>query len=564
MEGNMLRMPLAVRAWAGLFVVVAAGCSSAGSATGGGDGVTETGGSAATGGTSSPGTGGTDDAGVRPDTGGGVGGGSGGTTGAGGSGGTTGSGGTGGSSGSAGSGGAPDSGIPDSGPTGTVSAAVRYPFLLTDGTNQIFPTCFAHLLGTQLATGWNDITTDLACFDVTSTSGVAESVTLHVDLPGYNTAQDLTITVPANGSVSKCVTPNLPVSALDSLYGLAAEYPGQIHASATRAATGAKVVDDTTNLTYATGQTSFNSTKRGGSWLTLYKYQAVFSMPKDPDVEGLLATIAAGSRWGSFGAMGYGMHGATPMQPITTAISASAKYAEPAYFEAGEQVTVRMPSVTCTACTSGIDFYVMRDSDYTTWATNVCGTPMVYVDGTDSKSGAQYTFTAPSAGWYWMVWLNNCSNFVSRTVTYDRTGTKADTVLDALGATYNLLKARGITYVSVASSFFDATASQMLRWPKTALSDNAANCVDGSMLFASFMEALKLEPVVVYVRGHAYMGVRQSAGSTLVWPVETTMLGTDTFWNAFLKGFNEYQTDTHLADLDIKAARTAGVLPIPK
>ncbi len=154
----------------------------------------------------------------------------------------------------------------------------------------------------------------------------------------------------------------------------------------------------------------------------------------------------------------------------------------------------------------------------------------------------------------------------ARSLTYHRTGTQADTVVDALQAVYEELQAWGITYDSVAFSFFNPSSSESVRWPSAVLADRAANCIDGGMLFASVMESLQLEPVVVFVPGHAYMGVRQAPGSTLLWPVETTMLGNAPFLSALLQGIGEYQNPgiQHLAEMDIKAARLAGLVPIPE
>jgi hypothetical protein len=100
-----------------------------------------------------------------------------------------------------------------------------------------------------------------------------------------------------------------------------------------------------------------------------------------------------------------------------------------------------------------------------------------------------------------------------RTVTYHRTGIQADTVVDTLQAVYEELQSLGIAYESVAFSFLVPSSTESVRWPATVLADRAANCIDGSMLFTSVLEALRLDPVVVFVPGHAYMGVRQPSRS---------------------------------------------------
>lgn len=400
--------------------------------------------------------------------------------------------------------------------------------------------------------------------------------TVHVELTGYSTPYDQSMTIPAGSSASPCVN---PTPTLNVLYGLANEVPGQVEAKVTVDGNAVPVLDDVHAVTITTGQTAFNAASTNTTPTPLYRDQAVFSMPKDPQVQSLLAPIAARSRWGTFNEGGYNMHlsangGQQFMNAVTSTVPSRNFVDDHAYFQPRESISVVITDVTCAGlCTSAsIDFYAISDTAFMTFQNNLCNAAAAFkqsgltavVSGPSSETGAQFTITAPSTGWYHLIFFNNCANLTTRGVTYKRTGTQADTVIDTLGAVYDQLKSQGITYVNVASSFFDPTLSQTIRWPATALTDKAANCVDGSMLFASLVEAIQLEPVVVYVSGHAFMGVRQSPGNALVWPVETTMLGTNTFTDAFNERISEYNTDMHLADLDIKAARTAGLLPIPE
>ena len=49
------------------------------------------------------------------------------------------------------------------------------------------------------------------------------------------------------------------------------------------------------------------------------------------------------------------------------------------------------------------------------------------------------------------------------------------------------------------------------------------------MLFASLLEALSLEPLLVIVPGHAFVGWRMWAGSAQMEFVETTLIATHSF-----------------------------------
>jgi hypothetical protein len=451
-------------------------------------------------------------------------------------------------------------------PGTTVQASVTYPFLIADpkGGPDYFPTAFAHLLGQAL--GWTDISTSLACFTLTNPSDAPMDATLRVDLMGYSTPIEQSVTVPAYYTVKPCLN---PTPALSALYALSAPVPGQVHATVTSEGSTAPVLDDVHPVAITTGQTVFNGKETNGEYQALYKYQAVLSMPKDPWVQALLAPAARRSAWGTFGAGGYGMHldaNNKPIarNPVTVAIASGASHSDSVYFTAGESVTLTLDSVTCGACDSRtIDFFAIQQQTVTAPSLSL-DAPQAVMSAPESGSGQEFTITAPTEGQYQLMFSNTSSD--AESVTYHRTGTQADTVIDTLQAVYEEVQSFGITYESIASSYFDPFAAQSVRWPSTVMADLAANCIDGSMLFASIIEALQLEPVVVFIPGHAFMGVRQGPSAQLLWPVETTMLGTAPFANALSEAMTEYG-DTAvppIAEMDIKAARLAGLLPIPE
>jgi hypothetical protein len=450
----------------------------------------------------------------------------------------------------------------------TVQASVTYPFLIPapNEAPDYFPTAFAHLLGQPLT--WTDISTSLACFTLTNTTNAPVEATVHVELTGYSTPIEQSVVIPAAYTITPCMN---PTPTLELLYGLSSPVPGQVHATVTPQGSMTPVLDDLHQVTITTGQTVFNGEEVNGTYTALYKYQAVLSMPKDPWVQSLLTPAALRSAWGTFGVGGYNMHVDENKNPIarnevTDTIAAGTYQRDSAYFTAGESITVNIDTITCAFCDSQtIDFYAFKEPNGSQPSTlTVDSMPQGVTRAPGTMAGQKFTVTAPSDGQYDLIFFNSTSDLQS--VSYHRTGTKADTVIDALQAVYNELQSYHITYVNIASSFFDPSSAQSVRWPSTVLADLAANCIDGSMLIASILEALQLEPVVVFVPGHAYVGVRQGPGSTLLWPVESTMLGTSSFSSAFSEGLAEYNDTTvaHIADVDIKAARLAGLTPIPE
>jgi hypothetical protein len=81
---------------------------------------------------------------------------------------------------------------------------------------------------------------------------------------------------------------------------------------------------------------------------------------------------------------------------------------------------------------------------------------------------------------------------------------------------------------------------------------------------ASALEAIGLQPLIVLVPGHAFLGWRALDGSTTSEFLETTMIGTSTFEDALNQGtteFNQHQQAGDAKIVDIAKARTLGVTP---
>jgi hypothetical protein len=106
-----------------------------------------------------------------------------------------------------------------------------------------------------------------------------------------------------------------------------------------------------------------------------------------------------------------------------------------------------------------------------------------------------------------------------------------DEVAAQLRAVFEALKATGITYVNemIAFSPDEGTATQRVRLPRESLADKEANCIDGTVLVASILEAISLSPAMVVVPGHAFIAC-ETGQDTGEWHyLETTMIATATF-----------------------------------
>jgi hypothetical protein len=103
-----------------------------------------------------------------------------------------------------------------------------------------------------------------------------------------------------------------------------------------------------------------------------------------------------------------------------------------------------------------------------------------------------------------------------------------------LRAVFDALKTAGITYINsvIAFSPEEGGATQRVRLPRESLADKEANCIDGTVLVASLLEALSMSPAIVVVPGHAFVAWETWQDSGEWRYLETTMIGTSTFEEA--------------------------------
>jgi hypothetical protein len=96
-------------------------------------------------------------------------------------------------------------------------------------------------------------------------------------------------------------------------------------------------------------------------------------------------------------------------------------------------------------------------------------------------------------------------------------------------AIWRVLQERGIRYSSVTTTVADteAVASQHVRLLDESINNTQANCVDGSVLFASVLRKIGLEPILVTIPGHMFVGFDLDEAGRKQAFLETTMLGSD-------------------------------------
>jgi hypothetical protein len=134
-------------------------------------------------------------------------------------------------------------------------------------------------------------------------------------------------------------------------------------------------------------------------------------------------------------------------------------------------------------------------------------------------------------------------------------------------AIYSALKQQGVSYVKSSLTFGNNQDwSERVRMPSESLREQSANCIDGVVTYASLFENLGMDPVVVLVPGHAYVGVRLSPHSDRYLYLETAVTGRASFdvASASAQQNLERYSRSQLKVIDVADARENGIYPMPR
>jgi hypothetical protein len=140
-------------------------------------------------------------------------------------------------------------------------------------------------------------------------------------------------------------------------------------------------------------------------------------------------------------------------------------------------------------------------------------------------------------------------------------------VEDEARGVFEAMKHLGLSYVDSISTYGNfASKAERVRLPRETLSMNGANCIDMSVAFASAMENLGMEPVIVLVPGHAFTGVRLARGSSQILYLDLTVLPDGTFDAAVRRAQNWLQKTpkAQVNLIDIANARSHRIYPMPE
>jgi len=94
-------------------------------------------------------------------------------------------------------------------------------------------------------------------------------------------------------------------------------------------------------------------------------------------------------------------------------------------------------------------------------------------------------------------------------------------------ALWNVLQKRKFRYSSVSNTSLSSNVvfSQRVRTFEDALNSSQINCVDGSVLFASLLRAINIDPILIRTPGHMFVGYYTDSKHKDMNFLETTMIG---------------------------------------
>jgi hypothetical protein len=457
----------------------------------------------------------------------------------GGSGATTG---TGGAAGTAGSSTAP----------GGVSATWTFPALIADATRSTFPTYLAHLLGRKIE---HPFPTDFACATVSNGGNNPVTVHLEVDFAAYATAKSQDVTVGAGSSQRTCLTPTFDI---DALYHLTAPVTGMIEGHATDQTN--HDVGSVNQVVSVPPVSDIAWTDPGIARADMGTLAPVYVEPNAPVVDQLQRLAQPSSVFSNFGD-GNPYHRSPYLRQDT--FNPSSYTWELIYVEAGEGVEWALSDVTCASCASPtINVYLMTQDQFSGWTNGTSSAATLVWN--DQIAGAHQTQSL-APGFYYFV-LFNADDAAGRDVSWARNVTREDVVRDLLTSLFSALRALKITYTSVTKTFFDGW--QHVRRVSESIQALSANCIDGSLVFASAAELLGVEPVLIFKTGHAYVGIRSAPGSPIIWPIETTLVGDtsatpeDAYYTAIVNRAKDMANDPGYQEVDVATMRKAGITPL--
>jgi len=159
-----------------------------------------------------------------------------------------------------------------------------------------------------------------------------------------------------------------------------------------------------------------------------------------------------------------------------------------------------------------------------------------------------------------------CGDSCTEAQWQESTNSQVEAIFTALKNDYQ------ITYVNSLIAYGKSTENaQRVRMPAESINQKSANCIDGTVLYASALESIGMTPHIIILPTHAFVCYEtkpDSPGSLSC--LETTMTGSSTFDEAVQYANQEYQTEISNGnfksgasqDLSVTNLRKLGIHPM--
>jgi hypothetical protein len=307
------------------------------------------------------------------------------------------------------------------------------------------------------------------------------------------------------------------------------------------------------SLKLATKNTAFWKILNNQGLVEIFPFVAAMVTPKNSAVVQLVTAAAYQSNTLAMG----GYQGIGSQTAFGAKLAPNQFSVQSGYYRQGDNITVDVAGAggICDGCS----YYLMDDDNIELWKS---GKQATFIIGSEVLGTYSGSHQVELAGRYHHVLFNPIYTGSDRTFSGTRTNGVDEAADDQLSAIYKALQAEGMVYTSVATDYF--AGAQNVKTPAESLSTGSANCIDGSLVFASALEAIGMEAHIVITKNHAYVAVGWYPGAgPQNWTfLETTAVGANlSFEEAVILGLQKFIEGDIAAIVSIKAARNAGIVP---
>jgi hypothetical protein len=163
--------------------------------------------------------------------------------------------------------------------------------------------------------------------------------------------------------------------------------------------------------------------------------------------------------------------------------------------------------------------------------------PFAVSNSEETLNDENYIAGSAALGWMFAAYVNENHPMLDKILqealetkivgAFRVTTHEHDETLKQVFAVWSALQKRGIQYSSTTATpgGSETVKSQYIRFVDQSLTNTQANCVDGSVLLASILRKISIEPFLVTVPGHMYVGFYLGAGKSQFVGLETTVIG---------------------------------------